>query len=247
MRGITGYLLGAAGLALLGGVCLAVGTLEREMAHAQQRFATLHYEEPTATFDTAERYFEYGSRLPWIGNAPLNEVRARRAALRYWQRQYGTIVPRQAEPVSAIAPENIELQLVVANAVYRTGQSLATDRTTMLAGLDAGILAYLTVLKNATRQEDAAFNYEYVVRLRDDIDKGRRKPGPSAAEANGPLGRAGAPPIKTSNANEFKVYIPLESEERTKSDEEKKKSEGQRKSDDNKGDAGKAAPRGRKG
>ena len=231
MKGITGYLLGAVVVALLGGVCLAAGLLERQMARAQQQFAALDYIEPDAAFETAERYFQYGSRLPWIGNGPLNDVRVRRAALRYWQQQYGTIVPRQLDPVGAIAPDNIELQLVVANAVYRAGQAGADDRQAALEALDAGIDAYLSVLKNATRHEDAAYNYEYLVRLRDDIDQGRR-PGLPDAEEDGPLGREGDQPVQESDMSDFKIFIPVESEELDKGDD---------------GEAGKAGPIERKG
>jgi hypothetical protein len=228
MKRITGYLLGAAVLALLGVVCLAGERVDREMARAQQNLATLNYDEPEATFETAERYFEYGSRLPWIGNGPLNDVRARKAALYYWQRQYGAIVPQQTDPVGAIAPDNVELQLVVANAVYRTGQAQAKDRRTTLQALDAGINAYFAVLKNAKRHEDAAYNYEYLVRLRADIDKGRRKPELARADPNGPLGRPGMVPQESSTGN-FKIYIPLDSQELKA------------------GQAGKALPKGRKG
>ena len=232
MKGITGYLLGAVVVALLGGVCLAAGLLERQMARAQQQFAALDYVEPDATFETAERYFEYGSRLPWIGSGPLNDVRARRAALRYWQQQYGTIVPRQIDPVGAIASDNIELQLVVANAVYRAGQAGADDRQAALEALDAGIGAYLSVLENATRHEDAAYNYEYLVRLRDDIDQ-ERLAGFPEAEEDGPLGREGGPLVPGGGDTiDFRIYIPVEPEELFR---------GQG------GDAGQAGPSERKG
>ena len=209
MKAISGYLLGAIVLALAGGVCVAAGMLDREMARAQQNVAALDYDAPQATFDAAERYFEYGSRLPWIGNGPLNDVRARKAALHYWQQQYATIAPQQAEPLADVPADNLELQLIVANAVYRTGQAEAKDRPTTLKALDAGIAAYLTVLKNAARQEDAAYNYEYLVRLRDDIAKGRRKAG--LPDMVGPNGRAGNPPLKAGD--EFRIYIPLDQEE----------------------------------
>jgi hypothetical protein len=209
MKAISGFLLGAIVLALVGGACLAAGMLDREMAHAQEHVVSGDYDEPQAILDTTERYFEYASHLPWVGNGPVNDVRARKAALRYWQRQYGAIVPEIADPVGNVAPDNIELQLVVANAMYRVGQAEAKDRQTTIAALDAGINAYLTVLKNAPRQEDAAYNYEFLVRLRDDIAKGRRKAEPT--DVSGPHGHPGGPPFK--GKNEFKIYVPLQSDE----------------------------------
>lgn len=213
MKAIGGYLFAAAGLALLGAVCLGAGLLDRDMARAQQSVMALKYDEADQTFATAERYFEYGSRLPWIGNGPVNDVRTRRASLRYWQGQYGAITAQQPDPVNEVQTDNIGLQLVVANAVYRAGRMQAKDRQATLQAVDAGIQAYLTVLKNATRQEDAAFNYEYLVRLRDDILAGRRTL--NREEPSDPNGFSGSP-VENADTSKFKIQIPLELEEREK-------------------------------
>lgn len=216
MKGITGYILGAVVLALLGGMCLAAGILDRQIARAQQNVAILNYGDPEEAFATVERYFEYGSRLPWIGRGPLNDVRARKAALQYWQRRYDVIVPQRPDPIGAISPDNLELQLIVAHAVYRAGQARAIDRHTTLQVLDAGINAYFAVLKNAGRHEAAAYNYEYLVRLRNDIDKGRRAPELTDTAEDGPSGRRGGPPPQNSNKPTFKILVPLDSEEMDK-------------------------------
>lgn len=233
MKGIAGYVMGAAVLALLGSVCLATSRLEREMAGAQEALVTLDYEASDATLETVERYYEYASRLPGIGTGPLNDVRARKAALRYWQGEYGGLVPAdKANPVEDVAPDNVHLQLIVANALFRSGQARAKDRATTLAILDAGINAYLTVLNNAERQEDApyleeaAYNYEYLVRLRDELGRRRRDlPPPSSDRPLGVEGQA----EEGKSEDEFKTYVPLEKKERED------------------GDAGKDGPRVRKG
>jgi hypothetical protein len=214
MKGITGYLVAAAALALLGAALVAAGLLERDMAQAQANVTTMNYDDVEATFDAAERYYEYGSHVPWIGNGPVNDVRARKAALHYWQKSYTTILPQQTDPVGAVASDNTALQLIVADTVYRTGQAQSKDKETTMQALNAGINGYLVVLKNTARQEDAAFNYEYLIRLRDEVDKGKRKPGPGDAVLKGPDGAAGAPPTLDSTMSDFKIYIPLESQER---------------------------------
>jgi hypothetical protein len=113
--------------------------------------------------------------------------------------------------------------------MYRQGIARAKDKAATLATLDAGIGAYLTVLKNATRHEDAAYNYEYLLRLRNDVGKGRRKVI-APEEAGDPHGTHGAPP-EQADTTEFKVYVPLEAAERKNTE----------------GEAGKAAPLKRKG
>lgn len=219
MKGVTGFLVGAVVLAIVGAACLGARAIEREVARVQQDFATFKYDEPEATFDTAERYFEYASRFPGFGNGPLNDVRARRATLRYWQNQYDDLVPKQSDPVTAIPADNVDLQLVVAHAVYRSGQARSIDKPTTLEALDAAIAGYLTVLRNAPGQNDAAYNYEYLVRLRDEVEKARRFPGSSpstpdeGSPAKSPAGEPGGQPA-TREAPQFKIYIPLESNER---------------------------------
>src|SRR5205823_1544336 len=145
------------------------------------------------------------------------------------QREYEAIVPQQTDPVTAVPADNVGLQFVTANAVYRAGLARAKDRQTTLQALDAGISGYLAVLKNATRHEAAAYNLEYLVRLRDDVERGRRKAG-SGEVALGPLGSVGFPAKDIQDTNKFKVLVPLDPEERNKI-----------------GNAGKVAPKGRKG
>ena len=211
MKGITGHVFGAIVLMLLGAACLAVSRIDRQIADAQQSVATFRYAGVAEGLASVERSLEYGSRFPGVGNGPLNRVRARRAAVQYWQRQYAAVVPQQADPVGAIAADNVELQLVVANAVYRTGRAKATDRATYLQAVKTGIDAYLAVLRNATRHDIAAYNYEYLVRLRDDIEKRRGTPDLSQDE-DAPYGEEGSPPM-SGPLRQFKILVPLESDE----------------------------------
>ena len=218
MKSAIRYLVAAVVAAVLGGVCLASGFLQRDMAHAQQEVALQKYAEADITFGRAERYFEYGSRIPGVGNRLLNEVRARRAASHYWQRQYGMLAPDEGDPTSAVPPDNVDLQFIVANAVYRAHQSRVRDRATLIEALNAGMNGYLVVLRNSPRREDAAFNYEYLVRLRDDIEKGRRKQDPGGGKLENPLGSAATPEKAPGDMKNFKTYVPLTPGELDKAD-----------------------------
>ncbi|HEY6362529.1 MAG TPA: hypothetical protein VIX63_15555 [Vicinamibacterales bacterium] len=223
MKGMAGYLVGSVVLAVLGAVCLGASRLDRQIAHAQQTLLTSDYGAADASLQVVERYYQYASRVPWVGEGPLNDVRARRAAINYWQRRYGALVPAdRTDPVADVAPANVQLQLIVADAVYRDGQPRSTNRTATLQMLDSAISAYRAVLNNARRPEDtpyaedAAYNYEYVVRLRDEIVKGRRRALPPPDD-DGNLGFEGEPEDATFE-REFKQYVPLEKEERENTD-----------------------------
>ena len=230
MKGITGYLLSAIALALVGAALIAAGNLDRDLASAQERVVAQKYDDVEPVYETAEKYYDYASHIPGIGDGPANDIRTKHATLHYWQKDYAAVVPQQTDPIGSVAQDNTELQLVIANAMYRTAQSRMKDKESTIAALDQGIAAYVAVLKNAPKNEDAAFNFEYLVRLRDEVDKGKRKPGPQELVLKGPDGAAGAPPQIDSSMSDFKIYIPLESQERQ-----------------DQGVAGKAAPGKRKG
>ena len=101
-------------------------------------------------------------------------------------------------------------QLIAANAAYRKSQPTAKDRTNTLRALDAAINAYVAVLRNAGADEAAAYNYEYLVRLREDIDKGRRTADLTERAEDGPAGEQGGAPPQDSNKRDLKILIPIE-------------------------------------
>ena len=219
MKGIVRYIVAAAVLAILGALCLGASRLDRQVADAQQMFLTADYEHADASLEAVEPYYEYASGVPWIGEAPLNDLRARRGAINYWRHQYEALAPAErTDPIADVPPGNVALQLIVADAIYRGGVPRAKDRASTLALLESAIAAYRAVLNNARRPSDAAwaadaaYNYEHVVRLRDEIVKGRRR-GLPVPDGDGALGQPG----KSEDAEfelEFRQYVPLESDER---------------------------------
>jgi hypothetical protein len=223
MKNVTIFLVAALLLAIVGIGSLTVARLQRHMADAQEQIATLQYPEAQASLDAAESYLEYARWLPGVGDDALNDVRTRKAALLYWQGQYEAVLPAQAEPVAAVDESNADLQLVVANAAFRAGLARSKERADTLQALNEAVNGYAIVLKNDRWREDAAHNYEFVVRLRDDIAKGRRPPTPQP-EQGADLGEGGAPSPSTTTKG-FEIYIPLEGNERTPASGEAGKAE----------------------
>ena len=229
MKSVTAYLVAAAIFAAAGVVGLTASRLERALADAQEQTSTQQYRIAQESLDTADGYLRYARWVPRIGDDTVREVRARQAALQYWQGDFAKVLPAQAEPVAAVDESNVELQLVVANAAFRTGLKGVTERAAAVQALSEAANGYLTVLKNNTWHEEAAYNYEYVIRLRDEIAKGRRPPSEQPQQGMD-LGESGAPSDATSTKG-FQIYVPLQGEE--------KSPEG--------GDAGKASEKARKG
>src|SRR5262249_24377650 len=109
MKAIAGFLFIAMVLALIGVVCLAASRLDRDMARGEQNLSALKYADADQAFESTARYYDYTGSLPWVGKESVNDIRTRRAALRYWQGQYG--------PIASLQPDadNIDLQLLAAN------------------------------------------------------------------------------------------------------------------------------------
>jgi hypothetical protein len=220
MKGITGFVVAAVVLGAAGAACLGASRLDDELARAEEAFLTSDYATADDALRIAERYYQYAQYVPGIGERPANDIHARQAALAYWRRDYAALAPAdRTDPVSDVAADNIHLQLIVADAVYRNGQRQVKDRATTLRMLEAAIAAYRTVLGNARLADDApyaeaaAYNYEYVIRLRDELLKGRRRTLPPPAEDEGNLGFEGG--LEGGEfEQEFKLYVPLEKEER---------------------------------
>lgn len=229
MKSVTAYLVAAAVFFAAGVVALTASRLERTLADAQERSSTQQYALAQTSLDNAQGYLRYARWVPKVGEETIREVRAREAALQYWQGDYQKVLPAQAEPVAAVDDSNVELQLVVANAAFRNGLKGVTERNAAIQVLNEVANGYMTVLKNNIWHEEAAFNYEYVVRLRDEIAKGRRPPSDQPQQGMD-LGESGAPSEATSTKG-FQIYVPLQGEE--------KAPEG--------GDAGKASEKARKG
>ena len=231
MRTFIALVVVTIALGTFGAACLGVASLEGHMADAQQRLATLQYDAAKDSLDEAAKYADHARWVPWLGRDDRQEIRARTAALQYWKKDYVELVPAQAEPVAAVGDDNVELQLVVANAAYRLGQGRSKDKAATMKALEEAAAGYLTVLKNNTWHTEAAFNYEYIVRLRDELAKGKQPPQPPKDQSEeSDNGESGAPSPATTSKG-FQIYIPLEQGEKNPSG----------------GEAGKAAPKERKG
>jgi hypothetical protein len=228
MKGILGFLIGALVLAAAGVAALVAGRFERHMADAQEYASTEQYEAARGSLAAAEAYVPYGQWLPRVGDDAGNEVRVRKAAIDYWQRNYDAVLPRETDPVGAVEGTTLELQTIVANAAYRAGQAAASDKPTRLQAYEEAIGAFQTVLKNEGWDADAAFNYEFLVRERDAFAKGQKRGGTPPPEATGQFGNSGSP-AQSSGAKKFEIYVPLNGNERTKSGEAGKGTINQRK------------------
>jgi hypothetical protein len=220
MKTIGGWVFAALVLAALGAGAIAAGRVEHRIARAEQALAALDFVESALAYEELEQSLAYLRFVPWIGEDALRRMRASRAAVEYWDGDYDALLSL-ARGESAGENPDPELLFIAANATYRLGQQRAADRDAMLRAIDDARAAYQVVLTESGGHADAAFNYEYLLGLRDGIARARlpSRVQPPGEEGSGQgqqtlHGREGAPPPERSQ-KEFKVYVPEDRDEST--------------------------------
>lgn len=196
------------------------GELQRRAVSARLQLATLQYAAPEKEFREVERESRYLRQLPWIASLDTG-VNAQRAISQYWQSDYPEL-ELQHDASGVVTEQDPELLLLSANAGYRATRLVPGD-----PGVDRQLLGvestYAEVLKQDPDNVDAAYNYEFVARLRGNeaalhAAKAGAKEQSSAAKVRMTPGRTvegeqGAPPQGT-DMTQFKVLIPKQGDER---------------------------------
>jgi len=217
MRSAVGLVIGAIILALFGRAAVAAGNLEQRTAEAQASFLTLRYGALDPELEALRQQAE-SVPVPWLTAAMRRVVRGEQAQTHYWLGQYGTLAPAR-DAAGVLTETDPELLRLAAHAQYRAAQA-APDGARRL---DDVAKAYAEVLRASPGDENAAWNYEFVVRLRGMLAQAKGAvplpPVPDRALAgdlpagNSIHGQAGAPPAGT-DMQKFKMVIPLRSDER---------------------------------
>ncbi len=187
-------------------------TLATRVADARQQMATLQFQID----DTLTPAASVSDYLPGAEGSLSDDIRQIRASVAYWIGGYDDVIGERSEELDA------EVLLIAANAAFRASER---DRNAPQAGqvqrLDGVLQSYVAVLKAAPRHAEAAYNYEYVSRVRDRVASrvaGKTPPAPAAAvrarvgdlpEGNTIHGRPGGPPPE-AKAGEFQVIAPME-------------------------------------
>jgi len=231
MRKLAGQIVAALVLFGLGLAFWTAGRLEARVADAHEDLALLQYKAADVANGDLEESVSYARRIPWVGDALVSDVQEHRAAADYWQARYDALGP-QRDTGGATIDQPPAVLAVAANAAFRSGQRESADRQAMLRRLDASLKSYTDVLKKNPGSADAAYNYEFIIRLRDTVSKSKpapagKKEDPAKAiqkitgvqmagdlpEGRTMHGDPGAPPPNT-DMTQFKMHIPVRPDER---------------------------------
>jgi len=225
MKSVIAPLILAIALAVAGTGFSLAGQTEKRLADVHNELATLQYASATSDSEQVETDLGAARRVPQVGQAAASDLRDTRATATYWAGGYGSITP-QKDANGVVTETDPQILLLAANAAFRTSQS--DDRAATLRKLDTVVKNYADVLRNNPGNMDAAYNYEYAIRVRDTVAKSKPAPAGKTAKATlkaveqvmGDLpagstlhGRPGGPPPATDMA-QFKIVIPKRGEER---------------------------------
>lgn len=218
MKTTLGQVIIAVILLAAGWIVRQASRVEQQLAAAETRLATLQPEAADTEYAGVVDTLGPAADLPVLGTALVADVQEARAKIAYWRGDYASVPSDE----SAIADSETSPDLVflAANAKFRmvvgrrTGQEGAQD-------LDGVLRIYTVLLKRDPSHQDGAFNYEYVVRLRNIVARtkaGSGDPKGAAGAKDQPPppsvhGDQGAPP-SDDTSDQFNVIVPLRPEER---------------------------------
>ncbi len=204
IRSVTSQAVGAVVALVLGVVAWSASTREARVADAQRALVTLRLESATAQLAAIAPPSRIALWLPWMASSAAEVGRAR-AAAGYWR-----------DGGDAAATDDA---LVAANASYRAVLRDGGSAASVVSRLDGVVKQYAEVLRANPGSADAAYNYEFVVRLRAVIAARRQPLVPLPSDdALTMHGRAGAPPAG-SDTRAFKMIVPMRPDERQQAEE----------------------------
>src|SRR5215471_14024798 len=105
MRKVLGQAAIALALFALGYVSWTVGQLQNRVADAHEELALLRYNAANASYTDIESSMDYVSRVPWVADALLTDVRDDHAVGDYWLARYDGLAARRDAGGAIVEPQ----------------------------------------------------------------------------------------------------------------------------------------------
>ena len=212
MRTVITRLLIAFVLAIAAWLSWSESTLAARVADAKQDIATLDHDNLDAMTPRAS----LSDYLPGERRTLSDDIRIARATAAYWLGRYNAVAADTTDSEADAA-----ILLSAANAAFRDAQRDPGVGPAAVQRLDGVLQAYASALKASPRNAEAAFNYEYVARIRDQVARSPRGRIAKSPAAGGPVmggdlpagatihGGPGAPP-PDAKMEELQTIMPME-------------------------------------
>ena len=173
---------------------------ERRLAAAERDLVTLRYD--SAATAAAQPGGRLANLMPGAVRTAADAKNVETTA-GYWQGNFDAVA------------DDADAKLLAANAAYRNMRKAGGSWQAVVGRMDTLVKQYAEILRDDPTNTEAAFNYEYVVRLRQVIAARKQPVAPFDAMDSGLSihGFAGAPP-EASDMKKFKMIVPMRPDER---------------------------------
>jgi hypothetical protein len=210
MKSVVAQLILVLILVAAGIVLWTVGAAEQRIAGAERTLATLRYDRAAEELETAAATNAAERLIADVTGMATEAADTRRKAA-YWLGDVEEFLRNDDDP---------SLKMLAADASYRALRAEGGTWQSVTTRLDAIAKRYADVLREQPQNEDAAYNYEFVVRLRTAVAEARRPIAPLDLDATGLTvhGHAGAPP-EGSDTKKFKMIVPMRPDERMEAEQ----------------------------
>jgi hypothetical protein len=217
MRVIVRHVAISVSMGVISVVCLITALLEGDMAQGDKELSAANLAAADRYYSSALGRVSYFDRIPLMFSDARAEIVVNRAAIRYWQGDYVGLLADYPSLQSSMSDDDIRLGLVVAGSAYRVGQHRDVTSSEMLNSLDQAIGMYAQLLESDHRSYDAAFNYEFLIRLREALSGGAEWV-PRGLE--NPLGEEGGSPMdEETQIDDLQIFVPMSVDELDRIDE----------------------------
>lgn len=221
MHTATRYGLAALLLIAVATWLTVTGLTERRLAEADRALVTDDLSRAAGIFTVLRTRLQPTERVPWLLRDTRAEIEAGHARTRYWRGEHTVLVAEYPDLGSEVVRNSPLLQVTVANAHIRVmAADAGNDRPALLNSLDRAIGLYQQVLHNTGGHRNAAYNYELLVRWRDEIAAGEEVPALAQKAPVGTPGSSGEDEMDMlGDMNDIQIYVPSDMLGRESTDE----------------------------
>ena len=204
MKSVASLIIIVILLVVTGTVLWFASQTEARVAAAEYALVTLRYERAAQELDEARGRGVLEPLMRRLSGDATDSSLAR-----YWSGDYASLAEA----------EDARLKLLATDAEYRMLRSTGGTYQAFVARLDSISKRYADVLRSDPTSEDAAYNYEFTLRLRRAALAAKQTiPGLEPAAGITVHGVPGAPP-PDSDAKKFKMIVPMMPDERQEAEE----------------------------
>lgn len=202
------------------------GLFQEKLADAQESFSVFDFQDADSNYGDAEKYLNYGRDIPWLLNSEWNDIKNRRLEVKYWLGHYDELINNFQLQYSL---ENNSISgeyFLQGNSFYRILET-EKDKTKVVSLLDSAISKYADAINGDNDNLNAAFNYEYLLQVRNDVLSGKRKlpmkqpsmKQPKEGKSNqfgqdsNIYGQEGAQPALLGGTDKILIHVPTSGDE----------------------------------